>query len=46
MKSKNYIVRYENFNGSKGISDSCEKMTNSIWNDIEDFSLHIKTFQH
>lgn len=30
-----YIVRYENFNESKGISDSCEKITNSIWNDIE-----------
>lgn len=31
-----YIVRYENFNESKGISDSCEKITNSIWDDIED----------
>ena len=30
-----YIVRYENFNESKGISDSCERITNSIWNDIE-----------
>lgn len=30
-----YIVRYENFNESKGISDSCEKITNKIWNDIE-----------
>jgi hypothetical protein len=30
-----YIVRYENFNESKGISDSCEKITNSIWCDIE-----------
>ena len=30
-----YIVRYENFNESKGISDSCEKITNQIWNDIE-----------
>ena len=30
-----YIVRYENFNESKGISDSCEKITSSIWNDIE-----------
>lgn len=30
-----YTVRYENFNESKGISDSCEKITNSIWNDIE-----------
>jgi hypothetical protein len=30
-----YIVRYENFNESKGISDSCEKITNLIWNDVE-----------
>jgi hypothetical protein len=30
-----YIVRYGNFNESKGISDSCEKITNQIWNDIE-----------
>ena len=30
-----YIVRYENFNESKGMSDSCEKITNQIWNDIE-----------
>lgn len=32
----NYIVRYENFNESKGISDSSEKVTNLIWNVIED----------
>ena len=31
-----YIVKYENFNKSKGISDSCEKVANSIWDDIED----------
>lgn len=31
-----YIVRYLNFNESKGISDSCEKITNSIWCDIEE----------
>lgn len=31
-----YIVIYQNFNESKGISDSCEKVTNSIWNDIEE----------
>jgi hypothetical protein len=30
-----YIIRYENFNESKGISDSCEKITNQIWNNIE-----------
>jgi hypothetical protein len=37
-----YIVRYENFNESKGISDSCEKITNSIWNDIEDDIINSK----
>jgi hypothetical protein len=37
----NYIVRYENFNESKGISDSCEKITNSIWNDIENDIINI-----
>ena len=26
----NYIVRYENFNESKCISDSCEKITGKI----------------
>lgn len=31
-----YVVKYENFNESKGISDSCEKVTNFIWDDIED----------
>lgn len=30
-----FIVGYENFNESKGISDSCDRITNSIWNDIE-----------
>jgi hypothetical protein len=30
-----YIVRYENFNESKGISDSCEKILNGIWLKIE-----------
>lgn len=30
-----YIIRYENLNESKCISDSCEKIINSIWNDIE-----------
>lgn len=30
-----YIIKYNNFNESKGISDSSEKITNSIWNDIE-----------
>lgn len=38
-----YIVRYENFNESKGISDSCEKITNSIWNDIEDDIINSKS---
>jgi hypothetical protein len=36
-----YIVRYENFNESKGISDSCEKITNSIWDDIENDIINI-----
>jgi len=38
-----YILRYENFNESKGISDSCEKITNSIWNDIEDNIINSKS---
>lgn len=38
-----YIVRYENFNESKGVSDSCEKITNSIWNDIEDDIINSKS---
>lgn len=31
----NYLVRYKNFNESKGISDSCEKILQDIWNNIE-----------
>lgn len=31
-----YIVRRENFNESRGISDSCEMITNLIWDDIEE----------
>jgi hypothetical protein len=31
----NYILKYENFNESKGISDSCEKFLYRIWNSIE-----------
>lgn len=30
-----YIVKYENFNEPRGISNSCEKITNSIWLEIE-----------
>lgn len=30
-----YIVKYENFNESNGISDSCEKITNKIWDDMQ-----------
>lgn len=30
-----YIIKYENFNESKGISDSCEKVLYKIWVDIE-----------
>jgi len=35
-----YIVNFNNFNESRGISDSSEKVTNSIWFDIEN---HIKS---
>ncbi len=35
-KNMKYVVKYENFNESKGVSDSCEKVTNFIWDDIED----------
>ena len=38
-----YIIRYENFNESKGISDSCEKITNSIWDDIENDIINSKS---
>jgi hypothetical protein len=38
-----YIVRYENFNESKGISNSCDKITNSIWNDIENDIINSKS---
>jgi hypothetical protein len=31
----NYLVRYKNFNESKGISDSCEKILQDIWSNIE-----------
>ncbi len=30
-----YIVKYENFNESKGISSSSEKITNLIWDEVE-----------
>ena len=30
-----YIIKWKNFNESKGISDSCEKILNTIWSDIE-----------
>lgn len=30
-----YIVKYENFNESKCISDSSEKITNLIWDEVE-----------
>jgi hypothetical protein len=36
-----YIVKYENFNESKGISDSCEKITNQIWNNIDNYIINI-----
>lgn len=31
-----YVVKYQNFNESKGISDSCEKVLYKIWKQIED----------
>ena len=38
-----YIVRYENFNESKGISDSCEIVLYKIWNLIEGDILNFKS---
>ena len=38
-----YILRYENFNESKGISDSCEKITNTVWDDIENHIINSKS---
>jgi hypothetical protein len=38
-----YIVRYENFNESKGISDSCENVLYKIWNLIEYDILNLKS---
>jgi predicted SprT family Zn-dependent metalloprotease len=31
-----YVVKYQNFNESKGISDSCENVLYKIWEQIED----------
>ena len=39
----NYIIKYENFNESKGISDSCEKTLNRIWKDLEHDIANMKT---
>jgi len=38
-----YIVRYENFNETKGISDSCENVLYKIWNLIEYDILNLKS---
>lgn len=38
-----YIVKYNNFNESKGISDSCEKALYKIWDLIEDDILKFKS---
>jgi len=38
-----YIVRYENFNESKGISDSCERILNKIWAIIESDIVNLLT---
>lgn len=37
-----YILKYKNFNESKGISDSCEKVLYELWNLIEDDILRFK----
>lgn len=38
-----YIVKYQNFNESKGISDSCEIITNKIWICIEEDLINKKS---
>lgn len=38
-----YIVRYENFNESKGISDSCEKILYKVWDCIESDIINSKS---
>ena len=38
-----YTIKYQNFNESKGISDSCEKVLYAIWNIIEDDILSFKS---
>jgi hypothetical protein len=38
-----YIVKYKNFNESKGISDSCEKVLYDIWKNIEDDIINLKS---
>lgn len=37
-----YIIKYNNFNESRGISDSSERITDSIWNDIESDVINFK----
>jgi len=39
----NYIIKYENFNESKGISDSCDKILNKIWKDLEYNIVNLKS---
>lgn len=38
-----YVIKYENSNESKGISDSCEKTLNKIWKDLEYDIVNLKT---
>jgi hypothetical protein len=38
-----YFIKYRNFNESKGISDSCEKILYVIWEDIEDDIINLKS---
>ena len=39
----NYIIKYQNFSESKGISDSCEKVLYKIWNIIQDDIYNFKS---
>lgn len=38
-----YIINYNNFNESKGISDSCENVLYKIWDLIEDNITNFKS---
>jgi hypothetical protein len=38
-----YIIKYQNFSESKGISDSCEKVLYKVWGDIESDIIDLKS---